>query len=37
VRLRVWDDTAKTAGAATPTLAHFLDRARRCVLARNAA
>lgn len=36
VRLRLWDDSAKTAGAATPTLAHFLGRARRCVLARDA-
>ena len=30
VRLRVWDDLAKTAGMATPILSHFLDRARRC-------
>jgi phosphonate degradation associated HDIG domain protein len=37
VRLRLWDDAAKTAGAATPPLAHFLARARRCALARNAA
>lgn len=34
VRVRVWDDTAKTAGARTPPLAHFLARARRCVLPR---
>ena len=32
VRLRVWDDQAKTAGLRTPPLAHFLARARRCVL-----
>lgn len=32
VRLRVWDDLAKTAGLSTPPLAHFLDRARRCAL-----
>jgi phosphonate degradation associated HDIG domain protein len=30
VRLRVWDDGAKTAGLATPPLAHFLKRARNC-------
>lgn len=30
VRLRVWDDIAKTAGLATPPLAHFMERARRC-------
>jgi len=30
VRLRLWDDLAKTAGAATPPLAHFIARARRC-------
>jgi phosphonate degradation associated HDIG domain protein len=29
VQLRLWDDLAKTAGAATPTLAHFIERARR--------
>ena len=33
VRLRVWDDQAKTAGLATPPLAHFLARARSCALA----
>jgi phosphonate degradation associated HDIG domain protein len=32
VRLRIWDDLAKTEGLATPPLAHFLDRARRCAL-----
>jgi phosphonate degradation associated HDIG domain protein len=32
VRLRVWDDSAKTAGRATPPLSHFLLRAGRCVL-----
>ena len=32
VRLRLWDDLAKTAGAETPPLAHFLARARRCAL-----
>jgi phosphonate degradation associated HDIG domain protein len=31
VRLRLWDDRAKTAGAATPRLQHFLARAHRCV------
>ena len=35
VRLRMWDDSAKTAGAPTPPLAHFLARARRCVLSRD--
>ena len=33
VRLRVWDDMAKTAGLATPPLAHFLKRARYCAIA----
>jgi phosphonate degradation associated HDIG domain protein len=33
VRLRVWDDRAKSAGLATPPLAHFLKRARFCALA----
>jgi phosphonate degradation associated HDIG domain protein len=37
VRLRLWDDCAKTAGAATPPLSHFLERARRCTLSRDAA
>lgn len=32
VRLRIWDDQAKTGGLATPPLDHFLDRARRCAL-----
>jgi len=31
VRVRLWDDRAKTARAATPPLPHFLARARRCV------
>ena len=30
VRLRLWDDAAKTPGVETPSLAHFLARARRC-------
>lgn len=30
VRVRVWDDLAKVAGAPTPPLAHFMARARRC-------
>jgi phosphonate degradation associated HDIG domain protein len=32
VRLRIWDDLAKTAGLATPPLTHFMERARRCAL-----
>ena len=32
VMLRVWDDLAKQAGLATPTLSHFLERATRCAL-----
>jgi len=32
VRVRVWDDLAKAAGAATPPLSHFLDRARKTAL-----
>jgi len=32
VQLRLWDDMAKTAGLETPSLAHFLLRAERCVL-----
>ncbi|RYY79874.1 MAG: HD domain-containing protein [Comamonadaceae bacterium] len=32
VRVRLWDDLAKAEGLATPPLAHFLDRARRCAL-----
>jgi phosphonate degradation associated HDIG domain protein len=30
VRLRLWDDLAKSADAATPSLDHFMARARRC-------
>jgi predicted HD phosphohydrolase len=30
VRLRLWDDLAKTAGAATPPLRHDLAIAARC-------
>ncbi|ROZ62413.1 phosphonate degradation HD-domain oxygenase [Ramlibacter sp. WS9] len=33
VRVRIWDDQAKAAGLATPSLAHYLERARRCALA----
>lgn len=33
VRLRLWDDQAKSATMATPPLAHFLQRAQRCALA----
>jgi predicted HD phosphohydrolase len=32
VKLRLWDDLAKDADKATPPLAHFLARARRCAL-----
>jgi predicted HD phosphohydrolase len=32
VRLRLWDDLAKSATAVTPPLAHYLQRARRCAL-----
>ena len=32
VRLRLWDDLAKSATAQTPPLAHYLQRARRCAL-----
>ena len=32
LRLRLWDDLAKSADAVTPPLAHFLARARRCSL-----
>jgi phosphonate degradation associated HDIG domain protein len=32
VRLRLWDDSAKVQGLFTPSLQHFLDRARRCAL-----
>jgi len=34
VMLRQWDDLAKQAGLATPSLAHFLDRAAACALVR---
>jgi hypothetical protein len=37
VRLRIWDDLAKIAGAPTPPLSHFMDRARRCALSVSAA
>jgi phosphonate degradation associated HDIG domain protein len=33
VRLRQWDDLAKQADLATPSLAHFLDRAAACACA----
>ena len=32
VRLRIWDDRAKTAGLATPPLAHYMQHLRRCAL-----
>ncbi len=32
VRLRIWDDLAKTAGLVTPPLNHFMRRAERCAL-----
>lgn len=32
VRLRIWDDLAKSEGLSTPPLAHFLERAQRCAL-----
>jgi phosphonate degradation associated HDIG domain protein len=32
LKLRQWDDLAKTAGAATPSLQHYLQRAARCTL-----
>ena len=32
VLLRQWDDLAKQADLPTPSLAHFLDRARRCAI-----
>ena len=32
VRLRIWDDLAKSAGFPTPPLSHYLDRARLCAL-----
>ena len=34
VRVRIWDDLAKEGGLATPPLAHYLERARRCAIAR---
>lgn len=37
VRLRIWDDLAKTADAPTPPLSHFMARARRCALGANPA
>ena len=33
VRVRLWDDQAKLADRPTPTLAHFMARARRCAAA----
>ncbi len=33
VRVRLWDDQAKSADRPTPTLAHFMARARRCAAA----
>ena len=36
VRLRLWDDLAKQVDLATPPLAHYLARARRCQLAMRA-
>jgi phosphonate degradation associated HDIG domain protein len=32
VRLRIWDDRAKSQGLATPPLAHYMERVRRCAL-----
>lgn len=32
VSLRLWDDRAKQPGLPTPPLAHYLNRAQRCVL-----
>ena len=32
VRVRLWDDLAKSASMATPPLSHYLARARRCAL-----
>jgi phosphonate degradation associated HDIG domain protein len=32
VRLRLWDDAAKSATMSTPPLAHYLQRAQRCAL-----
>lgn len=36
VSLRLWDDKAKVAGLATPTLQHYLERAQRCTPAAGA-
>ena len=33
IRLRRWDDRAKVAGAATPSIGHYLEIAARCTLA----
>jgi predicted HD phosphohydrolase len=33
MRVRRWDDAAKCPGAVTPSLAHYLDIATRCVSA----
>jgi len=33
VRVRIWDDQAKVGGLVTPSLAYYLERARRCTLA----
>jgi len=32
VRLRIWDDLAKSADATTPPLSHYLARASRCTI-----
>ncbi len=32
VRLRIWDDLAKTNGLITPPLSHFMQRAAQCAL-----
>ncbi len=32
VRLRIWDDLAKTEGLPTPPLSHYLQRAQRCAV-----
>jgi phosphonate degradation associated HDIG domain protein len=34
VRLRRWDDAAKTRGLETPPLAHFMERVRNCAIGR---
>lgn len=36
VELRLWDDQAKIQGLATPTMEHYLLRARRCLLSASA-